>query len=224
VLEVGVWKGGWAFTLLQNSNNISIIGLDPYPNLIDIQKRVQKEELKFTNFKLVSNWTQLPHKNFDLIHLDAEHTENAVAQDLASCMRNLKPGGILIVDDIRHPYFPGVAFSIYNFINEFKLSMLILSEFKAYLCREEDFHKIRSSFLESIIESKLLFEKHINELNPEKIAYAENPTVRGYPVLLCVHESNRWRALPSPESGMNTPTNKKTQLSFILQKFKFKRR
>ncbi len=99
---------------------------------------------------MISTWTEIGKRHFDVIHLDAEHTEKAVALDLVKCMEYLRVGGVLIVDDIRHPYFPGVAFSIHNFIEENKLTMLVLSEFKAYLCREEDYFEIQKRILESI--------------------------------------------------------------------------
>jgi SAM-dependent methyltransferase len=196
ILEVGVWKGGWSFTLCKNAENIYITGIDPYPNLAEIQKRVIEESAKYDNFTLQPDWRGVSEKLFDIIHLDGEHTEKAVAEDLIKCLDHLKPGGILIVDDIRHPYFPGVAYSIWKFIAEHKLAMLIFSEYKAYLCREEDFYLIQSLIIESIKKSELIFENYINESSPDKIPYPENPTVRGFPVILCVQESNRWRALP----------------------------
>ena len=219
ILEIGVWKGGWSFTLCDNVNDVVLVGVDPYPNLSEIKNRVETQAKNYTNFNLFDNWNAISESKFDLIHLDAEHTEKAVSEDLIKCLKHLRPGGILIVDDIRHPYFPGVACSIYNFILKSKLTMLMISEYKTYLCREEDFNDLRQLLLISIKNSELIFENHINEHKPEKIAYLEKPTVRGYPVILCVDESNRWRAIPKNlRDPIGVENKKQSLLKYMLRK------
>lgn len=47
----------------------------------------------------------LPPESFDLITVDGDHTEDGARQDLCDSARLLKPGGLMLLDDLTHPQF-----------------------------------------------------------------------------------------------------------------------
>lgn len=85
-LQVGVYKGGWLFTLIDNNPNIFIVGIDPYPNLEVIKETFINEirEHKFSDrMQLYSSFNGLSNsanKNltYGMIHVDGEHSESQV--------------------------------------------------------------------------------------------------------------------------------------------------
>jgi len=50
--------------------------------------------------------------SLDAVILDADHTYEAVRDDLAAWVPKVKPGGIVVGDDYRHPVYPGVAMAV----------------------------------------------------------------------------------------------------------------
>ncbi len=57
-------------------------------------------------------------KRFDLINIDGDHSYNGALTDLRNAWKLLKPGGILVFDDIIHPDHKYLEDCINNFINE----------------------------------------------------------------------------------------------------------
>lgn len=48
-------------------------------------------------------------RNIDCLYIDADHSYDAVAEDLATWAPLVKPGGLIMGDDYGHRMFPGVA-------------------------------------------------------------------------------------------------------------------
>lgn len=44
-----------------------------------------------------------------MIHADGLHTELQVLADLKNAESKLRDGGVMIVDDFRHAWFPGIT-------------------------------------------------------------------------------------------------------------------
>ena len=51
----------------------------------------------------------LPEQSVRFIHIDASHLYDAVAEDVRSAARLLRPGGVVVLDDYRSEHTPGVA-------------------------------------------------------------------------------------------------------------------
>jgi hypothetical protein len=148
-LEVGVYKGGWIFTLLGNNPNIFIVGIDPYPNLEAVRKTLIDDirKHKFSDrTQLHSSFQDLSngdYKNltYGMIHIDGEHSESQVLTDLANALPLLEKDGLLIVDDIFYHSYPGVTAATFRFIQDNKLSPFLFTEKKMYFCNP-DYYKI----------------------------------------------------------------------------------
>lgn len=51
-------------------------------------------------------------------HVDGGHSREEALGDLRLCARHLLPGGILVLDDYRHPSYPGVSEAAAEFLSE----------------------------------------------------------------------------------------------------------
>ncbi|HJS31043.1 MAG TPA: class I SAM-dependent methyltransferase [Alphaproteobacteria bacterium] len=51
-----------------------------------------------------------------IVHVDGLHTRKAVLHDLALAASHLAPAGVIVIDDIFHPWYPDVTEGIYAFL------------------------------------------------------------------------------------------------------------
>jgi predicted O-methyltransferase YrrM len=56
-------------------------------------------------------------EQFELILVDGNHSAEGALQDLINCWPLLSPNGIMILDDVAHPSYPGVALAFTQFIS-----------------------------------------------------------------------------------------------------------
>ncbi|KGA21244.1 hypothetical protein GM51_2910 [freshwater metagenome] len=187
VLEVGVWKGAWSVTVLLNTT-AKVTGIDPYPAGEDAKTalfRSLNDNDLGGRFVLESSWEALaPDKKFDLIHVDALHTEAALEADLINADERLSGGGVIIVDDFRHPWFPGASSAFYRFLDAKGYLILCTSSNKAYVCRASSHSNLRGQFIELMKNpiSFIVFD-YLTDERPNQL-YVSPTDVRGAPVLL----------------------------------------
>jgi len=188
ILEIGVYKGAWSETILRNRENIFCTGIDPYPteHLQEAKKialECMQDLIMVKKFKLLENY-YLIQDAFNIIHIDGKHTEDFVEMDLNFAKKNLVNEGVIIVDDFRNQYFPGVANAMYKFLNENDFKVLIMSENKAYICKTELHHKYYKNLFKSISSENIVpIEKYYQGTSSN---YINMPTINGFPSLLCV--------------------------------------
>jgi hypothetical protein len=144
VMEIGVYKGGWALTTLLNSNSHKVYGIDPYPGLESIHSDLKSHIIKLqlaSRFFLFDSKTEFLNKNsnllnsFSIIHIDGEHTESAVQSDLEFAIKLLDENGIIIVDDFFDRRFPGVSSALLFFMKAYDFRIYLITDHKAYLCK-----------------------------------------------------------------------------------------
>jgi SAM-dependent methyltransferase len=58
--------------------------------------------------KVILPQFEVEGNRFDLITVDGDHESEPAATDLRNAEKLLKPGGVLIFDDINHPSYPGL--------------------------------------------------------------------------------------------------------------------
>ena len=81
-----------------------------------------------------------------LIHIDGEHTPEALTKDLDLAQRALAPHGIIILDDMLHPFYPRLMFPVDNFLRQNPdmrvLAIVdrasIVAASKYVICRKDD--------------------------------------------------------------------------------------
>lgn len=151
VLEVGVYRGAWIFSLAKNARQIAqLVGIDPYPGEHeDLRHQLPQRAAdlglsdRFIHF---DSWEDMARtetdkddsRQFDLIHVDGDHSFDGAALDLSHVESWLCTGGVVVVDDFYNHYYPGVAAATHSFIANSQFVMFLLTKNKVYLCRVRD--------------------------------------------------------------------------------------
>jgi len=197
VLEVGVWKGSFCAAVLVNRPGATVLGIDPYPgnepirdSMFDYLSHLGVHH----RFNLVVDWSDVhPNESFDLVHIDGLHTEDAVRRDLAEASRALRKGGVLVVDDIRHFWFPGIASAVYTFVANSDFRLLAMTPSKAYLARISDVEAHQSRLRHALgAFEDLVVSDFYGQVDGLPEAFAQRPAVRSVHPLL-VHTNSRRR-------------------------------
>jgi predicted O-methyltransferase YrrM len=63
-----------------------------------------------------SGWAGLLGGPARLVHVDGEHTRGAAAHDLALAASCLAPGGVIVVDDVLHAWYPDITLAVGAFL------------------------------------------------------------------------------------------------------------
>lgn len=189
-LEIGVWLGAWALAVLKNVPDSSVEGIDPYPfeSGIDVRTKMllnMRREGVSDRYTHHDGWSDSIRSSvFNVVHVDGLHEEEAVVQDLVAASQSLGPGGIIVVDDFRHFYFPGIASAYYQWCQSAKFAPIVMTKQKAYVARIEDHGRLQERALRALREQRdLKVEFDIGDAQPD-IVYASRTAVAGRAVIL----------------------------------------
>jgi len=196
-LEIGVYKGGWLLTLTSNNPKILMIGIDPYPNLEIIKESLMNYLDKFglkQRVHLYSSFSDLLNSKhnlitYDMIHLDGEHSQTQVTQDLTNLRPLLSQNGILIIDDIFYHSYPGVTAAAFLFIDENNLAPFLLTEKKIYICHRnlyEEYYKSTIAILKSL---KINYEE--SEKPNSETSYFQSNSIFGFNMIITSEKPTR---------------------------------
>jgi predicted O-methyltransferase YrrM len=64
----------------------------------------------------VRDWAALLGAPARLVHVDGEHSRAAAAHDIALAASCLAPGGVIVVDDVLHAWYPDITLSVAAFL------------------------------------------------------------------------------------------------------------
>lgn len=158
--EIGVFKGGFLLTILRNLQGWQAIGIDPYPNMPEVRE-IFFSNLKNSNLeskvRLIENYDLTFPNKFDLVHIDGEHTEKAVLQDLEFARANLSPDGLIIVDDIFHQHFPGIISAVMKVIHSTDLVPFLFTRDKIYICDASKYNDFFERAKKCLSDAKIFF-------------------------------------------------------------------
>lgn len=145
ILEIGVWKGkSAALAALHCRADEQCVFVDPLP--LDGVRECISAVMPSTKCHYLTESSQfLPRhpflaqgvRSFRWIHIDGEHTAQAVSNDLAIAELLLGDRGMLVMDDFFNPGYPQVTQAVFQFLNAQpgRLTMVLCGFGKAYLCR-----------------------------------------------------------------------------------------
>lgn len=202
VLEVGVFRGGWTGSLAVNSPlDVQFVGIDPYPGADDVRADMQARINALgvgDRYRHFDSWTEFlelepqltSSASVALIHIDGEHTQSAVRTDLEMAASVLSNRGIIVLDDISNPWFPGIPAATFDFLAKQDFALLIYSRTKAYICRRAAHAHLSSSLRKNLLSRQLVVQDFIWQENTANLGYREPQTVFGADVLLCVSQDN----------------------------------
>jgi hypothetical protein len=229
-----VWKGAWTISQLLNNPDLTAVGIDPYPGMESIQNML-KFNLDYWNvgsrFSLYSSVQHMPPETstavFSLIHIDGVHSEVAVKSDLSFANNYLSPEGIIVVDDIYHPEFPGIASAAFQFLHSSDFAAFALTENKMYMCRKTDYPKIFLKCKTLLQNNKVYFSEGFTGIYGAQ--YLQSNAINGYQQLVVRPNLNNLenfyntiglRIMPSPNETFRLRVERKLKLHKIKNKLK----
>ena len=188
ILEVGTWKGGWAISMAENDRSRKIFCVDPYPNLNHVRDRFlqavsDRAPGQIVLFPDLDSALSEQELALDVIHIDGEHSQEAVYGDLSRSISCLAPGGLLIIDDVFYHSFPGVTAAAFKAIEKFELSPFLFTEKKLYVCHKayyDDFYSKAKMLLNLLV---LEYEED-QFLTGETSSYLQRNAINGYSLLI----------------------------------------
>ena len=168
--------------ILDNLDFTRVVGIDPYPGLPHIRSIMESEcsnFLKIGRFCLLEDLESIPkEEKFDFIHIDGEHSEDAIRKDITVSFSKLNDGGLLIIDDFMSRMFPGLTAQIILLAHQLCLKPVLITEYKIYLVREAD----QSSYRDDILKISEAFETGTSGLYRNGVygeTYAQNGEILG---------------------------------------------
>lgn len=188
--EIGVYKGGFIMALLDNLPNLTAIAIDPYPNSEEIRdifvKNLEEKNLR-SRVELLSDYQKLTTREFDLIHIDGEHSESAVCKDLEFALANLSSNGIVVIDDIRHPLFPGIICATLRVVHQDLLAPFLITRNKMFLCRPSEYISSFHRAQELLDQLEIPYSAGVKEgtiLHGESAIISLSNSINGYDQLI----------------------------------------
>jgi Methyltransferase domain len=156
-LELGVWHGiGLSAMGIHAAENEDVFGLDLY-----IQQDIVRQNFetltnrKFSSIKFIEKASSVVHKtgalagsygSFRWVHIDGEHSFDAVCDDMKLAMLLLREDGIISVDDFFNIGSACVTHAIFWMLDRYpdQIRMFIAGGNKAYLASPKYYDIYRS--------------------------------------------------------------------------------
>jgi hypothetical protein len=143
--EIGVAKGKSAIILAHHQQAGEQLWLvDIYDYMDEVQRNIEpltKHEVRYLKQKAVTLYRSLEmvsHRRlFRWMHIDGEHTGQAVTTDLVLAHELLADEGIICIDDFFNPAYAQVTAAVFSFLatNRFDLTLFACGHNKGYLAR-----------------------------------------------------------------------------------------
>lgn len=133
-IEIGVYTGGHAYSMLTKCSLSLLIGIDPYlyyeNGMPDFENQYDYDQLKefaikrlsAFRFQLMNCTSDEAFKKLDdnkglldFVFIDGLHTYEQVKKDMENYCQLIRKGGIVSGHDIDHGSFPGVTTAIEEF-------------------------------------------------------------------------------------------------------------
>jgi hypothetical protein len=196
-LEIGVYKGGWAFNLTRNIPGIFFIGIDPYPNLEAIKYSFinKRDQLGFNEvMHLYRSYHELQsscysHLTFDIIHCDGAHTQSSVNKDLINVLPMLTENGLLVIDDLFYHSYPGVTAAAFSFIEKNQLAPFLFTEKKLYVCRANYYQYYLDKTISFLNSINLKYEQ--DEKEGSGLHYIQSNSIFNYNLIITSESPTR---------------------------------
>lgn len=164
MIEIGVFQGKSAGMLaLHRRGEETCVLVDVLP-LHQVRQRIEQAVpnakceymQEMSQFLLRHPFVREAARDFRWIHIDGEHSAQAVSNDLALAETLLSDRGIIVLDDFFSPFYPQITQALFRFLdaNPGRLTLILCGYNKGYLCRPRAAHEylafIRTSFYSNL--------------------------------------------------------------------------
>jgi predicted O-methyltransferase YrrM len=147
ILEIGSWEGRSACWFLEQFPEAVITCVDTFRGSIEhedmdvagVKDRFLKNTERYADRVVIRQGRSscvlygLDPESFDLVYVDGSHQGPDVMMDLALAYGLLKPGGVMLVDDVNGP-FPGVTQAVNAFATVMPLRC-VLNEYQVHFVK-----------------------------------------------------------------------------------------
>jgi len=147
ILEIGTYRGKSAVILgahLRDAERLVLVDINDYLDRAAIEPNKESTDFVVTHSEKLRS--ALPNYrgrrgSFRFIHIDASHGYHETVHELGMADELLAPLGIIALDDFTNlNYSQNIAAIFkYLFTTDTKLTPLVVTDEKAYLCRREEF-------------------------------------------------------------------------------------
>jgi len=145
-VEIGVFEGEHALSLIKNLNLKKLYLIDPYvihdsyspewrKSIIQAQREVYELSKKHSNVKVIFKYSDEALKEIgekvDFVYIDGDHSYEAVKKDINNYWKIVKDGGLLGGHDVHNavrPHNRGVMKAVFEFALSEKLDVVIQGE------------------------------------------------------------------------------------------------
>lgn len=145
-IEIGVFCGGHAKSILGKTNLNLLIGIDPYQyyepgmpgfndqedfNLLSILANVRLNykgrynHIRETSDVAYEKYLKDQIEQYDFVFIDGLHTYEQCKKDLGNYSKLIKKGGVIACHDYNHPTFPKLTNAIDEFVKKHKAKLII---------------------------------------------------------------------------------------------------
>jgi len=145
LLEIGVFQGkSAALAAMHSQESETCVFVDPMP-LEEARRQIEQvasnakcQYLQEGSQYLVRYpWLAAAARDFRWIHIDGEHSAQAVSNDLSLAETLLSDRGLLVLDDFFSPGYPQITQALFQFLDRTagRLTLVLCGYNKGYLCR-----------------------------------------------------------------------------------------
>jgi len=145
LLEIGVFQGkSAAMAALHRQGEETCVFVDPMP-LEEVRQRIEQivPEAKcqyiqeLSQYLLRHEFVREAARDFRWIHIDGEHSAQAVSSDLTVAEMLLSDRGMVVLDDFFSPGYPQITQALFRFLEATpgRLTLVLCGYNKGYLCR-----------------------------------------------------------------------------------------
>lgn len=197
-LEIGVYKGGWIFTLKKNVSNLKIDAIDPYPGIPQIKQSFLEEARRLgilKDIQLFPTWDEYfkdwsSQKKYQIVHLDGEHSQSEVKKDLSNISALLSNDGVIVIDDIFYHSYPGVTAAAFDFLQDETFRPFLFTDKKLYICRTDYYGIFYKRTIDLLTNIKIGFEED-EQLIYSKRSYPQSNSLNGSSLIITQQMSQK---------------------------------
>jgi predicted O-methyltransferase YrrM len=150
-IEIGVFAGGHAESILNNSNLDLLVGIDPYKilktqNLLHTQEDYdylyisvlnRLNSNRYTHLRMTSDEAYLKlilnKRLFDFVFIDGMHIYSQIKRDLNNYETLIRRGGVIACHDYHHPNYPRLTEAIDEFAKQHNTKIVIGPYYAMYM-------------------------------------------------------------------------------------------